>query len=253
MSEIKFTARNEFAIANKWVSTLLYSRSFEEERAGILNLAGGWFSSPESLALPLSQVEACVSIKTSERIVVYANEAFRYFLSKDSNVVGKNDKAFVYSKDAELVKQTDELILGGTQSVDCEHVGRDAHGKAYTFRTFKCKLRSSVDKNEFIFTMFRPIALLGKSSFESVKTLSELHALFLSLDAIDQTICRLDAHGELTKEIAANVGLTSRSIENRRKKMQELFQVERGIEIIRITIRLEEHGLLPPIDWHDNL
>ena len=72
--------------------------------------------------------------------------------------------------------------------------------------------------------------------------------MFLSMNSIDQTICRMDALGEMTKDIARSVGLTSRSIEIRRKKMQELFQVERSMEVIRITIRLEEHGLLPPFD-----
>ena len=77
--------------------------------------------------------------------------------------------------------------------------------------------------------------------------------LAVLVDSIDRTICRMDAQGDLTKEIAGSVGLTSRSIENRRKKMQQHFQVERGMEVIRITIRLEEHGLLPPTGWQDSL
>ncbi len=253
MSETHFTSPCDFTKTNTWVNTFLYAVPFEEERARVVELARGWFTSQDTTALSLSLVEACVSIKSSERIIVFANEAFRYFISQDSTVVGKNESSFAFSKDAELAKQTDELIIGGIQSVDCEHVGRDAQGRAYTFRTFKCKLISPNDNCEYIFTMFRPLAIVGRSSSENGRPLSELHAMFLSLDTIDQTICRLDAQGELTKEIAANVGLTSRSIENRRKKMQEFFRVERGMDVIRITIRLEEHGLLPPIDWHDTL
>ena len=70
----------------------------------------------------------------------------------------------------------------------------------------------------------------------------------LSLDAINQTICRLDARGDATKSVAECVGLTTRSIEIRRKKIQELFQVERSMDVILITIRLEEHGLLLPLE-----
>ncbi len=73
----------------------------------------------------------------------------------------------------------------------------------------------------------------------------ELLDIFQSLDVIDQRTCRLDAKGETTKDIAAAVNLSPRAIEIRRRKMFELFGVERPMELVRITIRLEEHGLLP--------
>ncbi len=77
------------------------------------------------------------------------------------------------------------------------------------------------------------------------KSLAELFELFQSLDHTDQVTCRMDAKGECTKDIAQAVGLSPRAIELRRKKMFELFGVERPMELIRITIRLEENGLLP--------
>lgn len=229
-----------------WAKELVYSRSFKQEQSLILEEVNRWRPFCGERELDLSQVEACVAIKNKERNIVFANSAFRYFFAAGNQVVERSTEAFTFWKTAKLSQQTDELILEGTQSIDVEHVGRDAEGRGYTFRTYKCSLAEWTNPNYFILGVSRPIALLGNSEHEQSKKLSELHALFVSLDAVDQTICRLDAQGELTKDIAASVGLTSRSIENRRKKLLGLFRVERFMEIIRITIRLEEHGLLPP-------
>ena len=231
-----------------WARTLLYTRSFEEEIDWVTNELARCSTLSQMDQPDLSKVEACVAIKNRERLIVFANDPFRRFFSGGKEVLGSKEESLTIWRNAKMNGQIDNMILEGTQFVDCEHVGRDAQGRFYTFRTFKSALEDLHLPEFHILGISRPIAFLGTSSPEQKARLADLHALFLSMDSIDQSICRLDAVGEMTKDISRSVGLTSRSIEIRRKKMQQLFQVERSMEVIRITIRLEEHGLLPPLD-----
>ncbi len=231
-----------------WTRSLVYTRTFEEEIDWVSSELSR-FATQANLGHPdFSRVEACIFIKNRERVIVLANDPFRRFFSGGKEVLGKNEEALNIWRNAKMNSQIDDMILDGTQFVDCEHVGRDAEGRSYTFRTYKCAIEEFSLPEYHILGLSRPIALLGTSSPEQKFRLTDLHAIFISMDATDQMICRMDALGEMTKDIARSVGLTSRSIENRRRKMQELFQVERSMEVIRITIRLEEHGLLPPFE-----
>ena len=227
----------------RWASTLDFESTFDEAKSQALDTIRQWYPRRQTQELDLSAVEACVVIRNHERAVVHDNPAYQLFFSRVSSATGKvPDARYRTSK---LSQNTDELIAEGIRSLECEHDGKDATGQAYSFRTFKCQLGELRDPNYFIFSLSRPIAYLGNPARDPNKSLLDLFAIFQSLDATDQLTCRLDAKGESTREISTAVGLCSRAIEIRRKKMFELFDVQRPMELVRITIRLEEHGLLP--------
>ena len=227
----------------RWASTLDFESTFDEAKSQALDTIRRWYPQRQTQDLDLSAVEACVVIKNHERAVVHDNPAYQLFFSRASTATGRAPDALY--RTSKLSQNTDELIAEGIRSLDCEHDGKDAAGQAYRFRTFKCQLGELRDPNYFIFSLSRPIAYLDNPAGNRNKSLLDLLAIFQSLDATDQLTCRLDAKGESTRDISTAVGLCSRSIEIRRKKMFELFDVQRPMELVRITIRLEEHGLLP--------
>ena len=229
----------------RWASTLDFESTFDQAKSQALDAIRYWYPQRQSHQLDLSNIEACVAIKNHERAIVHDNPAYQLFFARVSSASGKSTDAHSLYRASRIAQNTDELIAEGIHSLDCEHDGKDASGQTYSFRTFKCQLGELRDPNYFIFSMSRPIACLGKPEVDREKSLADLLEIFKSLDAIDQRTCRMDAKGESTKDIAATVKLSPRAIEIRRKKMFELFGVERPMELVRITIRLEEHGLLP--------
>jgi hypothetical protein len=228
-----------------WVTTLDFESTFDQAKSQALDAIHHWYPQRQSQDLDLSRVEACVAIKNHERAIVHDNPAYQLFFARVAPVIGKPADAHSLYRTSKLAQNTDELIAEGIRSLDCEHEGKDASGLTYNFRTFKCQLGALRDPNYFIFSMTRPMACLGNSESQCDKSLMELLDIFQSLDAIDQRTCRMDAKGETTKDIAAAINMSPRAIEIRRKKMFELFGVGRPMELVRITIRLEEHGLLP--------
>jgi hypothetical protein len=229
----------------RWASTLDFESTFDQAKSQALAAIRQWYPKRHSQDLDLSNVEACVVIKNHERAVVHDNPAYQLFFSRTSVAAGKSNDAHSLYRSSKLAHSTDELIADGIRSLDCEHEGKNASGQTYNFRTFKCQLGELRDPNYFILCISRPLECLGKPEADRDKSLMDLLEVFQTLDAIDQLTCRMDAKGESTKDIAVAVGLTPRAIEIRRKKMFELFGVQRSMELVRITIRLEEHGLLP--------
>ena len=229
-----------------WMTSLEFGTSFDEIKTQALDVILSWYPHRHSRQLDLNRLEACVAIKNQDRAIVYQNAAFQHFFTSGQNSVGRGNESLTFWKTVQVSQKTDDLIFEGARSIDCEHIGKDSAGRYYTFRTFKSTFAELQDPDFFLFGVSRPIAILGTTEAEKGKSLSELFRLFQSLDDIDQSVCRLDAKGESTKVIAAGVGLTSKSIENRRNKMIALFGVQRPMDLIRITIRLEDHGLLPP-------
>ncbi len=224
---------------------LQYDQSFDEAKAVVLDALIHWYPLRATLELELSQVEACVHVKNQDLSIVADNPFFRQFFHSGLPATGRDADLFALKKTVALSKGTDQLLCDGASSVEFFHIGSDCVGGLYSIQTFKRRLEEFQDPNFHILEISRPIQLVDAACAEREKPLTDLLRLFRSLDDIDQTICRADAQGETTKEIAARVGLTPRSIEIRRKKMLDLFGIARPMELIRITIRLEEQGLLP--------
>lgn len=228
----------------RWVETLDFELTFDQAKSQALEAIHQWYPQRLSQVLDLSNVEACVVIKNHERTVVHDNPANQHFFLRVSAASTSTDPHSLYRVN-KLSQNTDALIAEGIRSLDCEHEGKCVSGQTYSFRTFKCQLGELRDPNYFIFSISRPLACLGIPAADRDKSLMALLKIFQSLDATDQLTCRMDARGESTKDIATTVKLSPRAIEIRRKKMFELFDVKRSMELIRITIRLEENGLLP--------
>ncbi len=238
-----------------WVLTLEFDSTFDEAKSQVINAIRDWYPKRETEELDLSAIEACVVIKNHERAVVRDNAAHQYFFASGRATIGKpttgkpatgrlGDSVGQY-RTSKLSHHIDDLIAEGIRSLDCEHEAKDPEGQSYQFRTFKCQLDEFQDPDLFMLSISRPTACFGKTDNARGKSIQTLLAIFQSLDATDQLICRLDAKGESTKDIAVAVDLSPRAIELRRKKMLELFEAQRPMELVRITIRLEEHGLLP--------
>ncbi len=225
-----------------WTQSFKYTQSLEQVKQSALSAIRLWYPSRGSNELDLSRFEACVAIKNYEGVIVAENRAMRRFFTGGLPAIGRGADAFAFRPMASMTQSSDRLIRDGANAMEFEHISCDPSGRHLAFRSAMFRLAELNDPGYFILAMSRPLAVVDSSPCE--RTLAELFLLFQRLDDIDQAICRYDAHGDTTKEIAAGVGLSSRSVEVRRKKMLEIFGVRRPMELVRITIRLEEHGLL---------
>ena len=230
-------------------ATYEFSRSFDEEKNDLISDLLMWSQSNRSIDFDLTSYESIVMIKNSFRTVTRENQASRKIINGARSGLG-SDMASL-SNDPKYVKLsqlTDTILLDGVLSIEYEHVGRDALGREFIFRSFKRRLDELKDPELHLLLMSRPMALVSNGNLERRRNLNELLVLFQQLDEIDQRICFGDTRGETTKHIAATIGMTARSVELRRHKIMEHLGFSRTVEIIILIVRLAENGLIAPLD-----
>lgn len=218
-----------------------YQVPFLEEVAAIRGLVLDP-SFPKNAA-KFDQFESMIGIKSSSRLLSFENQRFRSFLHNDKSAVGLLFSQKLASNLSKISETTDTLILDGVNSILLEHVGSGRDGRPCTFITKKCRLDDLRNPDYTILIISRPLLYIGSEDAGRNHSLAELLSLIQQLDTIDQNICRGLAMGDPIKEIANRVGLTTRSVENRKQKVMKVFGFSRPIEIVKMLVRLEENGL----------
>lgn len=181
-----------------------------------------------------------VVIKNGERKVTYENLAFC-----NQMMMGKSAIGSLFEDPLDRTSQrTDDLILDGVSSIEMDHLGMWESKRSCSMTTFKRRLDELNSTEHVILVVTRANAFVGKEPNETKRSLAELLIALEQLDRIDQSICRGLFEGDAIKDIAKQVGLTTRSVELRRQKIMDLFGFNRPIEIVKSLVRLEENGLL---------
>ncbi len=221
-----------------------FSLPFDEEKAKVLEYILEWGIGSRTKALDFSQFESSIGVKNSERVIVVDSSLFRAHYAEPRTLIGKHTDSIVDMRLRKIAQLSDEMILDGVTQVEFEHVATIAEGQTCLFTTFKRRLDELCDPNFMILIMSRPIKIVAPSDTERRRSLSELLVMFQQLDDIDRAICFGHGNGEQIKDIAAKVGMTTRSVENRRQKIMDLFGFTRPVEIVKLLVRLDERGLL---------
>lgn len=216
-----------------------FRRSFLDERNEIIDCI---LAATSLESVDLDKFESLVSIKDASRRITLQNLPFRQFMAGSESANESSLK--LQPKFEKLSETTDGLILDGVRSLELEHIGSGFSGRPCLLQTFKRRLIEDLKDPQYaILLICRPISYVGTSDEERQQNLAELMALMRQLDTTDELICRGYAMGDTTKDIAASVGLTARSVENRRQKILDIFGFERPIQIVKMLVRLEENGL----------
>lgn len=192
----------------------------------------------------LDEFEEPVYLKNQSGVLVWSNSAYRNFFAGDrQSPIGQHGKAFLDPTIFNIALLTDQLILNGSEQLECEHVGVGGDGSRYVLVTHKTSLRYLRKPGYAILGVTRPIRRLGEDEhpgFEQVQSAS----IFRALEPRDQELCRLIAMGHSSAEIGQALGMTPRNVDLRRAKCFELLGVEKAVDLARLLTRLQERGYL---------
>lgn len=224
---------------------LSYQRAFEEEKREVYQAVCDWHRSGADLSrLNLDRFESLVAIKNHQRVVTYDNAPLRDFVLMGQSTRGTNPDPHLSPHVAKASQLSDQMILEGVLAVEVEHLNIWRQGRTVVMTTYKRRLDALKNPAYSILLVSRIKGYADSIHIDRRLNLNDSLIVFQQLDDIDRRICRGYARGESTREIAATVGLTSRSIEMRRQKIMELLSVDKPIEIVKTMVRLEENGLL---------
>ncbi len=221
-----------------------FSLTFEEEKAKLIQYVLDWGKGSRTIELDFAGFESSVGVKNKDRMIVVDSILFRSHYAERRTLVGKHTDAILDPRLRKIAQLSDEMILDGVSQLEFEHIAVIEDGKSCRFLTYKRRLDELGDPNYMILIMSRPLSLIAGLDSERPKSLSEMLMLFKQLDEIDRAICFGIGKGEPIKDIASQVSMTTRSVENHRQKIMDLFGFTRSIEIVKLLVRLDERGLL---------
>lgn len=192
----------------------------------------------------LSELPDAVFIKNAEGVIVEANHACVQNFSPDSSPIGRNSARFLDSTINGVSEHTDWLIVNGANYLECEYVGRDANGVAHLMRTHKRNLAPLGNPGLSILGISRCGKAIDLNDAHPRVRLAEQHKRFLELDESDREICRQLAIGKKVREIADGLSLTSRAVEQRKKKILDSFGLAQTLDLIKLLVRLQDGGFV---------
>ncbi|GAA5504750.1 helix-turn-helix transcriptional regulator [Novipirellula caenicola] len=216
----------------------VHSRTFELSKTQVVNALLQWAENATGTEPDLNRFTDCVYIKDAHGCIIRENQALCDVFANGGTMIGRT----VGSDETD--NHTDAVLLLGNPWIECQHFAANADGRMCALQTFKRRLDELADPAFCILGVSRILGFVDKDEDVRRLSLREQFAVFNTLDDIDHTICRMIADGESTKDIAATVHLTTKSIENRRQRIMTSLGLRRPVEIVKLLVRLEENRMI---------
>lgn len=203
-----------------------------------------FFESGANAPLNFDRLSDSVYIKNAERIITFSNLAYRNTFSSGRSTIGMRSDSFLQESIEAISSQTDQLVFSGVMKVEFEHIGFGSDHRKYLFRSYKHSLLQYRHEPFAVLGISRCIKeLQGEQDLESHDVL-QLFKIYSGMPDQDKTICLSLASGKTTSEIAELMGMTTRAIEIRRKKILNRMGFSRPVEIVVLMTRFDERKLV---------
>lgn len=218
---------NDFSVAVQFIS-----KSIEN-----------WALSSETGNPLIDEFVDCVYIKRTSRIIAYANFAYNNFYAGSDSVTGTVGDGFLDQATMGVALKSDELLISSGRTVEFEHVSVGPGGISYHVKTHKRWITPN-RRGLSILGITRVIGIVERPLPPTAERLASLAKKYESLDSDDRALCCLMAAGHSQRVMAELLGCTTRTIENRRNRIMEELGASKPIEIVKLMVRLAEHGLI---------
>ncbi|WP_442511457.1 LuxR C-terminal-related transcriptional regulator [Novipirellula sp. SH528] len=216
----------------------IHSRTFELAKTQVVNALLQWAENAPGAEPDLSRFTDCVYIKDAHGCIIRENQALCDAFANGGTMIGH--KVGI----DDTCNHLDAILLLGNPWVECQHYAPNGDGRMCVLQTYKRRLDEINDPAFCMLGISRILGFVDKEEDVRRLSLREQFAVFNSLDDIDHTICHMIAEGESTKDIAASVSLTTKSIENRRQRIMTSLGLRRPVEIVKLLVRLEENRMI---------
>jgi DNA-binding CsgD family transcriptional regulator len=220
-----------------------YEIPFSQASDDAFQLVEKWIRSDPPIPLDIDQFQDCVYVKNAARQILHSNLAYKSFFDNSNLVIGTVGEAYLDSATLTVSAKSDDLLVSGGNRVEFDYVATRPDGRLYNVKTQKRWLAPN-RRSLSILGISRILAELDSPPIAS-QGLAAMARKFESLDAEDQSLCRLVAGGRSQREIADLLGCTTRTIENRRNRIMNELDIAKPIDIVKLMVRMAEHRLIP--------
>ena len=185
-----------------------------------------------------------IYVKSSERRVLYFNQAYQLVFASEQVPTGRLSNAFLQDTVVPISTASDDLILSGCSSAVFDHFGHDTLGKPVMFRTGKRSLRAMGQPSFAILGVSQVIELLPEEAGREAKAalMTQKWNRFSRLPNDDRSLAILLAKGMTPNDIAEQRLVSKRTIENHRVRILHDLELDNQVDLIKLLVRLQEKG-----------
>lgn len=222
------------------MNEIKYELSFEDTIENINNDVDRWFAGPRNSPPDVEHYAEPVYFKSAQGILVHNNEPYRKFFSRGVVPVGRIAASFLHNSVVTIARHADALIAAGVQQLMFEHSCFGPDNKWYFVKSYKRRLVDFNDGAYEILGVSRPVHF--EEMTNSVHPLEQKFETFANFTSKDKRLCVLIAEGLTSVEIGKLLDVSSKTVDNRRKKIMNQLQFQLPIDIVKMLVRFEERG-----------
>ena len=219
-----------------------YQGSFANECRLVFEEFVSALESDSSPQLILENVRDSIFIATLQGQILYSNRAYQEVFGGAINIIGRFGDSFLTNTVAPVSSASDQLIASGCRFVEFEHPGIDAQGRDVLFRSLKLSLLPLKRPNLGVFGVTRIIEVRNSELTASAPTLIEQWCAFQTLSTEERDVALQTIRGTRVKEIADRLGVSSKTIDNRRSSVLSKLSVQNSFELTKLMVRLHDNG-----------
>lgn len=220
-----------------------YEHDFSDAVEAIASVVEEWIAAGPDAALDIDRFQDFVYLKLSSHVIARANTAYQSYFGRGEKLVGSIGDGFLDQVTMGVAVKSDELLISSGRTVEFDHVALGPDGLSYQLKTHK-RLLPQNRRGISILGITRVLARVERQLPATAERLASIAKKFDALDADDRALCCLMAAGHSQREMAELLGCTTRTIENRRNRIMEEFGASKPIDIVKLMVRMAEHGLI---------
>lgn len=195
-----------------------------------------------SLGSVFDGVEDAAYVKSTDGQLVLSNVVYDQMFTGSVSAIGRYSYKYLDSSMMHLSRTSDELILNGCDFVEFEHGGRNSAGDTFSMRTFKKSLIGIGHPNMAILGVTRTLKRIQARALDKVHSLADAFREFSGLESRDQQIAISLAQGVKVKQLAGDLNVSEKTIENRRAVIYRALSLDGSAALVKTLVRLQDNG-----------
>jgi DNA-binding CsgD family transcriptional regulator len=190
----------------------------------------------------IENFDSSVFIKAADGRLVLTNTRYEELFTDGQSSVGRFAEAFLDKTIVSVSRSSDDLIIAGCNELYLVHSGLDARGRVLKMETFKGSLLGAGHSHWAILGITKLLEVTDEASQLKLFPLSRSWRLFSAMKDRERQTAILIAQGTRVKDIAANLGVSEKTVDNTRASVLEKLSLEHPADLIKLMVRIQDSG-----------
>jgi DNA-binding CsgD family transcriptional regulator len=190
----------------------------------------------------IDDVSEAVFVKSSDGQIVLSNQPYDHNFAGRVTAVGRNAETYLDKSVWLVANASDGLILNGCDYTEFAHSGLNSRGETIAMRTFKKSLLGIGHPRMAILGVIQIDSVVDANNVARIQDLTAYWRSFVAMDERDKIIAEGIASGKKVKDIAQELDVSEKTIENRRSIIYRNLSINGPTELVKVLVRLQDNG-----------